>query len=334
MPSQRLIQPFRFLLQRALLVFRQRSWIYLFLWPFSSLHQKLFRGRPRQSTQSDGSQQEPRRSTTPRSFARTGRDGVVLTSCIPSSIGSTSGNLEPPSCTNTSYGVEHVDSHQNSPRSSVSSSSGPFNQQTTGSVRNSLDLAYHNLNGAHFLQKPVSPHVHLPTNTISLSEQTNHGMQGCHHHPSVTSLDVPANPTSGLRNLGPSHDLLRPSPSKHHLPDSPYTTNVSLPLRSSSAMSRRSGVSNTSARFYRRHEGATPRPRIPHSFNVPSAACSVISLAAHSTIAQPDSRLVALPGGADNSTGSPTFVAEQLEPLRLVPLTSHDVKRYLKKCFK
>ena len=76
MVSQRLIQLLRFL-QRVLLVFRRRSRIYLF-----SLHQKLFRGRPRSSTQSDGSRQDLRRLSIPRSFGWADGDGFTLTSCI------------------------------------------------------------------------------------------------------------------------------------------------------------------------------------------------------------------------------------------------------------
>ena len=310
MLSQRLIQLLRFLLQRALLVFRKRSWIYLFLRPFASLHQKLFRGRPRSSTQSDGSQQELRRSTIPRTFARAGGDGVPLASCVPQSIGSTSGNAEPPSFTDMPYG-EHDESHQKSPRSSVWTASGPSNE-------------------AKAAETSSGPHIHLPTDTISLSELTNHDIQDC---PSVTSLDVPANSIDGLRTLGPSHDPLSSSLS-NHLPDSPYMTNESLPSRSLGAMSHRNGVSNRSVRSYCRHEGAIPRPLSPHSCDVRSVARSVISLAVHSRTAKPDSRPVSLPGGANNPPGSPAFVAEQPSGPRLAPITSLDVMRHRVKYFR
>jgi len=176
----------------------------------------------------------------------------------------------------------------------------------------------------------TSPQIHL-------SEQTNRDPQDYpqlhhryHHDTSVTSLDLPVDSTDGLHTLGPSCDHPSPSPSLHRLPSWPHTTNMPPPPRSPSVVSLQSRRSSRSARLYCRHEGATPRPRSPHHRNVPSAAGIATSLAPHSVTARPDSRLIASPGD-DNFPGSPTVVAEGPPFLHI---TSHDVRRYQKNCFK
>ncbi|KAL4071434.1 hypothetical protein V8B97DRAFT_469582 [Scleroderma yunnanense] len=120
---------------------------------------------------------------------------------------------------------------------------------------------------------------------------------------------------------------LSPSPSLHHLPGSPHLSNISLASRSPSAMSRRSRRSNRSVGSYRRHEGATPRAtpraRSPHHHIVNSGVSSVTSLASPSVVVvQPDGTLVAIPG---NDEG---------EYPRFAQMTSHNVSRYQKNCFR
>ncbi|KAL4079409.1 hypothetical protein J3A83DRAFT_1089265 [Scleroderma citrinum] len=154
-----------------------------------------------------------------------------------------------------------------------------------------------------------------------------------HHDTSETSLGVPADPIDGPHNLGLSRGSTSPCSSLSHLPGLPPTPNVLLQSRSPSAMSCQSGGSNRSVRSSRRHEGATARVRLPHRHAVHSVTSIVTSMASPSgVVAQLDGTNVVPPGNCD-FPGGPTPVPEGVPP-RFIEMTSNDVNRYQKDCFR
>ncbi|KAL4071432.1 hypothetical protein V8B97DRAFT_1917629 [Scleroderma yunnanense] len=229
-------------------------------------------------------------------------DGMTHASCIPLSVASTSTSVESPSSTDMPYTVWREVSRLSPP--------------------------------------PTDPHSQFSTGIASPPERTHPDPQNLyhrhhrrHHDTSETSLGVPADPIDGPHNLGLSRGSTSPCSSLSHLPGLPPTPNVLLQSRSPSAMSCQSGGSNRSVRSSRRHEGATARVRLPHHHAVHSVTSIVTSMASPSgVVAQLDGTNVVPPGNCD-FPGGPTPVPEGVPP-RFIEMTSNDVNRYQKDCFR
>ncbi|KAL4071436.1 hypothetical protein V8B97DRAFT_1963423 [Scleroderma yunnanense] len=327
------------LLQRIPTIIRKHPRLCFLLGPLFSLYRQLFRASPPSSTHEDGSSSQQRSQTYPiaRSVAKAGENGVVLASRIPASLGSISSNVpESPSPTDMPYVVEHNDSHQRSPYLSVRDA---LPLSDTRRVDQTHDPVHREPSGALLLQ-PCPPHTSRHPHFLPDTLNTRESIPEDHQATSSTTLDAPADPTDGPLNLALTHPHLRRSRPLLHLHSTPHPTDTSLPPRSPSTTSFRSMRTNKSVMSfhslasagrasYHRHQGATPHVRSPSPYNHHSAANSVISLSPR-VIAQPGGGLIASPTN-DNQPSDPTFPNEFP---RFAQMTSTDVRRYQKDCFR
>jgi len=362
---RRLIQFLRHLLQGIPNIIHKRRWIHFLLRPLILLHQQLFRPSPRTTTQVDGSQQQSRTHSIARSVGQVGEDGAIqlererlssieslvclgetraiLASHIPSSIVSTSDGLpEPPSPSDIPYIVGHEDSHQRSPCSSVRDALEPFNQENTRWVDQTLDPVQHESSGA--LLQPCAPrtgrHPHFSPDVVNSRESIHHNPEGPHlhhHHDTfLTTSDAPIDPTYGPLNFTQANRYLSSSQSLHnYAPSTPRTIDTSCSVASLWSVGTHRSVKSFNSlasagrASYRRHEGTTPHARSLHPYDNHSAANSHSSLSPRIVI-EPGGGLIATPKD-NNEPGDPI---PYTECPRFAQMTSGDVRRYQKSCFR
>jgi len=343
---RRLVQFLRYLLQGIPNIIHKRRWIHFLLRPLILLHQQLFRPSPRTTTQVDGSQQQSRTHSIVRSVGQVGEDGAILASHIPASIVPTSGGLsEPPSPSDIPYIVGHEDSHQRSQFSSARDALEPFNQEITRWVGQTLDPVQHESSGA--LLQPCAPrtgrHPHFSPDVVNSRESIHHSPEGPHlhhHHDTfLTTSDAPTDPTYGSLNFAQASRYLGSSQSLYCAHSTPRTIDTSLPPSPSVASFRSVGTHRSVKSFsslasagrasYRRHEGTTPHARSLHPYDNHSAANSHSSLSPRIVI-EPGGGLIASPKD-NNEPGDPI---PYTECPRFAQMTSGDVRRYQKNCFR
>ena len=115
-----IIQYLRHLVQRISKLIHRRHWICFLLRQLIFLHQRLFSPDPPSKAQVHGPQRQFYTHSTLRSVGQSGKNGVVLMSCIPAISTSNSDKvLGPASPSDTPYTVENEDLAQSSPRASV-----------------------------------------------------------------------------------------------------------------------------------------------------------------------------------------------------------------------
>lgn len=336
---RRLIQFLRHLLQGIPNIIQKRRWIHFLLRPLIWLHQQLFSPSPRTTTRVDGSQQQSRTHSIARSV------GQVLASHIPTTILSTSGSLpEPPSPSDIPYTVGHEDLHQRSPCSSVRGALEP-NQENTGWVGQTHDPVHHESTGA--LLQPRVPrtgrHPHFSPDGVNSRDPMYPSPEDPHldpHHVTfLTTPDAPTDPTHGPLNFAQPSRHLGSSQPQYYAPSTPRTIDTCLSPSPSAASLRSVGTHRSVKSFsslasagrasYRHHAGTTPHVRSSHPYDNHSAANSLHSLSPR-IVLPPGGGLIATPGD-NNEPGEPIPYTELP---RFAQITSSDVRRYQKNCFR